>query len=153
MSRAVAVRAGVLRAFFSSCLVLLTGCSPHLALTIAPNPVVLGRFDTHAVVKATVMGEGVGMLHISAAQVKVWGGARYIGHDLQIYSRTFPINQTVFVVPFVRLRRSYDVPINPWEVAIGNVRYATVEVFDGAGNVIGASRVGLTVDPRVAHEF
>lgn len=145
------MRTSVLSLFLA--VLLLAGCSPHVALSISPNPVVLGRFDTHAVVNATAVGEGFGLLHIVSMQVKLWGGARYLGHDVQLYSRTDAIDKTVFIVPFARVTRSYVVPVNPMEVAIGNARYATVELDDGAGNVIGAARIDFRVDPRVAHKF
>jgi len=131
----------------------LAGCAPHLALSVSPDPVVLGRADTHAVVNATAMGQGFGPLHIATMQVKLWGGARYLGHDVQLYTRTETIDRTVFVIPFARVTRAYDVPINPWEVAVGNARYATVELRDGNGNVIGATRIDFMVDPRMAHKF
>ncbi|TAM73556.1 hypothetical protein EPN44_13530 [bacterium] len=131
----------------------LAGCAPHLALAVHPNPVVLGRSDTHAVVRATATGEGIGPLHIASMQVKLWGGARYLGHDVQIYSRTDVIDKTVFVVPFARVTRAYDVPIDPLEVTIGNARYATVELRDAAGSVVGATRIDFTVDAGTAHKF
>lgn len=131
----------------------LAGCAPHLALSVHPNPVVLGRSDTHAVVHATAAGEGIGPLHVASMQVKLWGGARYLGHDIQLYSRTDTIDKTVFVLPFARVTRVYDMPISPLEVTIGNARYATVELRDAAGNVIGATRIDFTVDERTAHKF
>lgn len=132
---------------------LLVGCAPHLALSVNPNPVVLGRSDTHAVVQATATGEGIGPLHIASMEVKLWGGARYLGHDVQLYSRTDAIDKTVFIVPFARVTRAYDVPINPLEVTIGNARYATVELRDATGKVIGATRIDFTVDARAPHKF
>jgi len=104
-------------------------------------------------VNATAVGEGFGLLHIASLQVKLWGGASYLGHDTELYSRTAPIDKTILVIPFARMTRAYDIPINPLEVLIGNARYATVELRDEAGNVIGATRVDFAVDPRVERKF
>ncbi|TAM60384.1 hypothetical protein EPN52_05280 [bacterium] len=146
-------RAGLRAAAAAISFALIAGCAPHLALSVNPNPVVLGRSDTHAVVRATAVGEGIGPLRIASMQVKLWGGARYLGHDVELYSRSATVDKTIFVLPLARATRSYDVPIDSLEVLIGNARYATVELRDPAGNTVGAARIDFTVDPAVARKF
>ena len=120
----------------------LAGCNDHsLALTLTPNPLVVGLADTSATVHAHVVARGFGHIPLTSVQFAVFNAA-----DSMLASQTQEVDQSMPASPlgFV-VDKDYTFPMNGAAVALSGTKYIIVKILDPSGNVLSQQRLDIVV--------
>ena len=126
----------------ASATMALTGCNDHsLALTLTPNPLIVGLTDTSETVHAHVVARGFGKVPLTSVQFAVFNAA-----DSLLASQTQAVDQSLPATPFgFVVDKDYTFPMNGAAVALSGTKYIMVKVLDPSGNVISQQRLNIVV--------
>jgi hypothetical protein len=120
----------------------LAGCNDHsLALTLTPNPLIVGLMDRSATVHAHVVAKGFGKVPLTSVQFAVFNAAdSLLGSQTEAVDQSMPASPFGFVVD-----KDYTFPINGAAVALSGTKYVLVKILDPSGNVISQQRLDIVV--------
>ena len=120
----------------------VAGCNDHsLALTLTPNPLIVGLTDTSETVHAHVVARGFGHVPLTSVQFAVFNAA-----DSMLASQTEAVDQNMPATPFgFVVDKDYTFPINGAAVALSGTKYIMVKILDPTGNVLSQQRLNIVV--------
>jgi hypothetical protein len=114
-----------------------TGCNRSVTLTLTPNPIVVGLFDTHVNIHAHVDAKGYGSVPFDHVQFAVYNATNEL-----LASTQEKIDATGGTSA---MDRDYSVPINGAAVAMSHTKYIEVRILDPNGNQLAARRLDITI--------
>ncbi len=122
--------------------VAAAGCNDHsLALTLTPNPLIVGLTDTSATVHAHVVARGFGHIPLTSVQFAVFNAG-----DSMLASQTEAVDQNLPASPFgFVVDKDYTFPMNGAAVALSGTKYIMVKILDPSGNVLSQQRLNIVV--------
>ncbi len=122
--------------------VAVAGCNDHsLALTLTPNPLIVGLTDTSATVHAHVVARGFGHIPLTSVQFAVFNAG-----DSMLASQTEAVDQNLPASPFgFVVDKDYTFPMNGAAVALSGTKYIMVKILDPSGNVLSQQRLNIVV--------
>jgi hypothetical protein len=113
-----------------------TGCNKSATLTLTPNPIVVGLFDTKVTIHAHAVAKGYGSVPFDHVQFAV-----YNANNELLASTREKIDQSGATAV---MDRDYSVPINGAAIALSHTKYIEVRILDPSGNELAARRLDIT---------
>lgn len=115
----------------------VTGCNRSATLTLTPNPIVVGLFDTKVTIHAHAVASGYGSVPFDHVQFAVYNASNEL-----LASTKEKIDTTGGTSV---MDRDYTVPINGAAVALSHTKYIEVRILDPSGNEIAARRLDIVI--------
>jgi hypothetical protein len=114
-----------------------TGCNRSATLTLTPNPIVVGLFDTKVTIHAHAVAKGYGSVPFDHVQFAVYNASNEL---LASTKEKIDTSGATTVMD-----RDYTVPINGAAVALSHTKYIEVRILDPNGNELAARRLDITI--------
>jgi len=115
----------------------IAGCNRSATLTLTPDPIVVGLFDTKVTIHAHAVAKGYGSLPFDHVQFAVYNASNELLASTQEKIDSSGGSSV--------MDRDYTVPINGAAVALSHTKYIEVRVLDPNGNELAARRLDIVI--------